>query len=444
LNNNFSEQINTLKHKIENLFKRNLQSGRSPIPPYEKYTYICPDIERYPHQWLWDSCFHIIVNSKLNLQLAKAEFETLLKCQFENGLIPHMRYWTGKLSFIDKKIISYYKNSYSSSITQPPLIPQALKEIYNANNDLEFVKKYINKIILYFDYLYNERVDIGEKVPLLSIIHSWESGMDNSPIYDKALNISGRFLIIKWAKSLLSQLKVLKECNWNMDCIRKKDYFVYKDLLFNCVYIQGCRDLALLLKECDMKDESERFLKRAKELENLIIKHCWNSEVGLFFGLYGKENTLDNIKSVSSLIPLILDGLPLNLASILVEDHLLNESEFWTNYPIPSVALDEPSFSNREILLWRGPTWININWFIHTGLIKHGFIDIAEDLAQKSLKLISKEGFREFYNPITGKGMRAKNFGWSALVFDMLIPKFNRDLDFLLMGEYRHVKKGPV
>jgi hypothetical protein len=34
--------------------------------------------------------------------------------------------------------------------------------------------------------------------------------------------------------------------------------------------------------------------------------------------------------------------------------------------------------------------------------------------------LIAKSGFREYYNPLTGEGFGARNFGWSTLLIDMI------------------------
>ena len=89
--------------------------------------------------------------------------------------------------------------------------------------------------------------------------------------------------------------------------------------------------------------------------------------------------------------------------------------------PVPSVAMTEPNFRpNERFLIWRGPTWININWMLVHGLRKHGFNDEAGDLARRTIELTLQSGFREFYNPHTGEGYGAKNFGWSTLVLDLL------------------------
>jgi len=124
----------------------------------------------------------------------------------------------------------------------------------------------------------------------------------------------------------------------------------------------------------------------------------------------------------SSLFPLILDDLDPRKATRLIDEHLLNEREFWLPYPVPSVAATEPSFDPawRTNTTWRGPTWINVNWYLYWGLRAHGRNDVASDLAERTIRMMAASGVREFYDPLTGEGQGARDFGWSTLVLDLI------------------------
>ena len=63
---------------------------------------------------------------------------------------------------------------------------------------------------------------------------------------------------------------------------------------------------------------------------------------------------------------------------------------------------------------WRGPVWINTNWFIRLGLLRYGYNDRAELIRQGVPRLMSDQGFREYYDPITGIGLGGKNFSWTG------------------------------
>ena len=114
-----------------------------------------------------------------------------------------------------------------------------------------------------------------------------------------------------------------------------------------------------------------------------------------------------------------------------MEEHLLDPARFWTAVPPPSVSLQDPSFSvnDRGLLrqrrYWRGPTWVNTAWLCWLGLVRLGYDQAAAELAQRLGAAVAGAGLREYYNPHTGAGMGARDFGWSSLVLELLEP----DLD---------------
>ena len=61
--------------------------------------YCVPNARIYPHQWLWDSCFHSIAWAALGDPRAVVELRSTFARQFRNGFVPHMSYrgrpWAG-------------------------------------------------------------------------------------------------------------------------------------------------------------------------------------------------------------------------------------------------------------------------------------------------------------------------------------------------------------
>jgi glycogen debranching enzyme len=118
------------------------------------------------------------------------------------------------------------------------------------------------------------------------------------------------------------------------------------------------------------------------------------------------------------LLPLYAGTIPKQKAERLVE--LLNSRKwFKTVYPIPSVPVNSPDFDPFKY--WQGPSWVNTNWLIIEGLKNYGFKDEAEDLKQKTLKMVEVSGLSEYFNPLTGEPAGAANFSWTAaLIIDFL------------------------
>ena len=84
---------------------------------------------------------------------------------------------------------------------------------------------------------------------------------------------------------------------------------------------------------------------------------------------------------------------------------------FATPWPLPTTAPSDPGFDRQRY--WRGPTWVNINWLMAD---QAGF-----DVVEPTLRLLDREGFREYFDPLTGEGLGARDFSWSAaLALDWL------------------------
>ena len=72
---------------------------------------------------------------------------------------------------------------------------------------------------------------------------------------------------------------------------------------------------------------------------------------------------------------------------------------------------------------WRGPTWINSAWMIWLGLLRLGYEEPAATMAAALCEAYAREGSREFYEPYTGEGLGASEFGWSTLIAELAAPE---------------------
>ena len=96
------------------------------------YHFYRPGLYKYgPNQWLWDSCFHMIAWSRLNVTNSILDLRTMLQKQVKkNGRIPEMIYW-GQQTKRDAMMNKFFLSDPSQTdITQMPMTPIALKRIY--------------------------------------------------------------------------------------------------------------------------------------------------------------------------------------------------------------------------------------------------------------------------------------------------------------------------
>ena len=65
--------------------------------------------------------------------------------------------------------------------------------------------------------------------------------------------------------------------------------------------------------------------------------------------------------------------------------------------------------------IWRGPCSMSTNWLLARGLRRNGFVNLADELANRSREMVDREGFNEFYNPLTGAPVGEPGLGWATL-----------------------------
>lgn len=349
--------------------------------------WICPSRARYPHrwnrrhylgQWLRDSCFHAEICAELSrhfgdpyfMYLAENEL-SFMDFQKEDGFVDHM-----------------VGGGYFWPITQIPIIAQAVKTIGNP----DFIQEILPRLLQFYLY-WQSRDDDG----LVSIMSPLE-GRDTAPEFDWRWETKKPGLGLRLV-NVLAKFRKTK----------------IKDLETNCLWVQGLRTLADL---CDGRNAKWNLTTIADRSEQAICELCWNEDDQFFYPL-DRDDRQIRVASIGGLYPLLLENLPEGKKDALFE-HLTNTNEFWTSYPIPVVPQNSPYFNCDEQYYgscnWRGPTWIDTNRHILEGLVLHGYQEKAEEIADKTLKMVQREGFWEEYNPFTGKGMRVPNYSWSAQV----------------------------
>ena len=389
------------------------------------YDFVCPSPGSYPFQWLWDSCFHAIALLAIDTELAKQELRCLLQAAQPDGFLPHMILWEKRYhaAAVEQYSIVLADPFYTSTV-QPPVLARAVWRVYQATKDHAFLQDVLPATMRFFRWLKAYRDPDDDH--LIAIIQPDESGLDASPKYDRLMNLHD-VPPDQFADALRRGMSRLFEtyAAHREDPARllALDAFNWEDVMVNSIYADGLQCLGGLCREAGYPPaEAAEFERRGRHVLAALEEKCWDERAGVFWDLYGYEESRAHTLTFSSLFPLIIDSLDRHMVWRLVEEHLLNEREFWLPYPIPSVAASEPSFdpSYRSKAIWRGPTWVNVNYYMYWALRAHGYRDVATELAKRTVQMIGRGGMREFFNPYTADGYGAEHFAWSALVLDLI------------------------
>ena len=408
--------------------------------------YTIPSPKLYPFQWSWDSGFIALGLSFFDTEKAYSEVRKMFEGQWSNGMLPHINfhhidpnYFPGPDVWGTKDCKWSPKNVATSGITQPPVFGFILslmaERLHNDQGYLNLAKEIYPKIVAFHRYLYQYRDPLNEGIAYID--HNWESGTDNSPLWDEALDnidVSNARDVSELRRDLktvdasqrptnenykryIYLVDLFRSCEYDDEKIFQQCPFIIQDVLFNAMLIrsnEGLIHIAELIGEnaTEIKDWNERSIAS-------LNKKFWDDKTGFYYDYDLKKNKQIPIKVSNGFMPLFAGACSQQQAESL-KQHLLQSFKSGNNLLCPSCATDEPTFN--PIKYWRGPIWINVNWMLYHGLKRYGFNDEAEQVKTDSLKLIEQTGFYEYFDPRPGinkeeRGLGGNYFSWSAALY---------------------------
>ncbi len=417
------------------------------------------------------------------------EIDSVLRAQWSNGMLPQIRFVPGQEGYspgpnewsVSEKI-SGNRAFRTSGITQPPNIAMALWHAFqNSGHKPEmahFVEKFYKPLRQYHDFLLTARDPGGEG--LVSVFHPWATGSDNTPCYDKAIEIARKELVEKGFEQRIKKRKdvlyvaagqrpknkdyeaygrllgffVSRE--YDQEKLYKECPFLVQDVLFNCIFKESltamsklAEALAVHFHNIDPKTatyylaEVERNSRLALKVRNGVRKKLFDRETGLFYSFDVRNNELIRVSTVHSLAGLFGKIASREQAEQLLR-HLKDEEEFnpRNGFMVPSVPVNSHEFNS--IGYARGPIWPVRNWIVAKGL-QHYDRGLAEQVRKDTIALVG-QGHREM--------RRLETLAASLMEFNSFGEQFTTpskkqychgwlwDSGFAAIG-WAHVKKKP-
>jgi len=271
-------------------------------------------------------------------------------------------------------------------------------------------------------------------IDCVSIAHPWESGMDNCPAWDDAMERIDPGLAPVFERR--DKDKVANAAQERPTDDHYKRYAVLVKAIAANNYGHGlfavyCPlmtsllakaevDLARLAARAGDDAMAARAMERAATLSRGMMAHMWSAKLGRFTFVDGKTKEQIKPNAIGCYVPLVMNNTPFPLPEEATKALLENLARDFLSapYPLPSIPPSETElFDSRRY--WRGPSWVNINYLIAEALPA----PMREDLVARTLDMIAKAGFYEYFDPITGEGIGADSFSWTAsLAMEWLKP----------------------
>jgi hypothetical protein len=220
----------------------------------------------------------------------------------------------------------------------------------------------------------------------------YESGLDNSPMYDDV---------------------IFNPQTHTMELA---------DVGLNSLYALDAWALSRIASLLGRDEEARAYSDEHATLTQRINEQMWDEAAGIYKNKHW-DGRLSPHLSPTNFYPLIAGIAPRERAERMLNEHLLNECEFAGQYMIPSTSRDDPGFGGNDY--WRGRIWGPMNFLVSEGLRRYRFDDAALQFARRGLELFlgewrAENHVHENYNSDSGDGDDVPNsdpvYTWGALL----------------------------
>ena len=348
----------------------------------------------------WDTFLVGTMVSSESRRLARSNFEAVTAAIDEVGMVPNYFMAHGAVS-MDRSM--------------PPLGAYMIWKTEQCSQDTDWLKSVYPRLRKWHTYWMSHRDGNGDGLlewgtdatpryafpQLLPYNPSlqntakcamYESGLDNSPMYD------------------------------NVPFNEKANTFELADVGLNSYYAMDCEALARIADRLGKPKEAAAYRKEYEEIRKRINEQLWDEEHGLYANRHW-DGRFSNRWSPTSFFPMIAGVADPERAERMIKEHLLNEKEFWGKYVVPAIARTDPAYPDNDY--WRGRIWGPFNLLLAEGLRRYRMDDVAAELAGRGLAMFMENwrkdgGVYENYNADTGAGgdvwNAARLYHWGGLM----------------------------
>lgn len=293
-----------------------------------RHRWTTPD--RWPHRWMWlhDSAYHAAGHVHHFPDLARDMLAAVFDTQESDGRIALLMRPDGNFP----------------EISQSPILAWGVRQAYEAGGDRDFLAEIYPKVKAYVACFQRTRA-FGE-TGLYRWLHSDES-MDNNPRFDHGADFGAIDL--------------------------------------SCTLCREFDELAVMADALGLAGDAAAWREARRQSAEAINGLLWDDRAGQYGDLM-PDGRVAVLSTCVTFLPLFAGIVPPDRAARLCS-LLKDPGRFWRKVPVPTVAVDEPTFYPD---MWRGPAWLNMNHLISIGLERSGFTREAGEIRSRSVEVVDR------------------------------------------------------
>ena len=336
----------------------------------------------------WDTYFASLMLSSFNHDLACANAVEITKAITPDGFIPNYK--------------APGRSSWDRS--QPPVGGLVVRELHRRYGERWLLEETYDELLSWNRWWPRNRdidgylawgsrcVRDGKVVTSGLQGAKFESGLDNSPMYD------------------------------DVPMHPERQVMLLADVGLMGMYVADCKALADIARELGREDDRRELLARA-ERYGAKLATLWDEKSGIYRNRRLDTGAFSDALSPCNFYPMLAGVCTQEQAQRMVREHYFNQEEFHGRYVLPSIARNCRGFADNDY--WRGRIWAPMNLLVYLGLRNYDLAEARADLVRRSRDLLMENwrrtgGIFENYNSVTGAGDDVPNadgfYHWGALL----------------------------
>ncbi|RLG74455.1 MAG: hypothetical protein DRO12_06800, partial [Thermoprotei archaeon] len=225
----------------------------------------------------WDTFFNALLASIEDCEIAEANIKAILSEMLPRGVVPNYASAPSK----------YRRTGASADRAQPPVASYLVWKVYLRCRDLSLLRWAYPYLKRFHEWWFKARDGNGDGLlewgsdpigtdPSRHTLQAakFESGLDNSPMYDEAT------------------------------FVKDKNVMNLADVGLNSLYALDALALAMIARELGLDEDAERFLREYEEMKKRINAVLWCEEEGLYLNKFW-DGRFSKRKSPACFYPLI-------------------------------------------------------------------------------------------------------------------------------------------
>jgi glycogen debranching enzyme len=398
--------------------------------------YAVPTARLYPFQWNWDSAFVAMGWARFDEPRAWQEILSLLKGQWEDGLIPQIVFHAPSDDYFPgPDVWGIARVPPTSGITQPPVLATAVRVLLDTAQDKALAESMVASIYprLLLNHQWWQTARDAGGTGLVATLHPWETGMDNSPAWDAALarvptdtttvirrrdtdhvDASARPRGEEYQR-FIHLVDTFRAAGWDPARMAAASPFRVADIGTNAILLRAERDLLALSVRFGTPTEAAAIMARIA-LKDAALPRLWDNAAGGFVSFDLIADAPIPVATSAGFLPLFA-----RCATTAQIAAMAARIEHWATlvpFLVPSTDPAHPAF--EKLRYWRGPIWAVVNWMIADGLDWGGHAPLADRVRRDTVALIANAGFSEYFDPTDGHGIGGADFSWTAAIYLLL------------------------